>query len=392
VVAVRIAAVEATCLNIPTTIPFANKPTSIGMVLVVVRTDDGIVGVGFSRGQHRNAVQEVINRELATFLAGKNPIETERIWKESFLELGFPYHVRTGILAQAISAVDQALWDIKGKFLGQPIFRLLGGATDTVEVYTTFGLPVLNRDELAEFARQLVSQGHDKLKMVLVAARQGIDIDEDIERVRLVREAVGDRVKIMLDANCTYSLLDAVKFCKRVERYDITFLEDPVYVKDTRLLAELRRQTHVPIAARPRGENLWDARELINSGAVDVMQVNVLDGGGYSESLKIAHMAEMYHLPLATGGAHYLLNAHLLAGARNGWMTENHLVLDSIWEKIFTGVPRPENGKLRLTEAPGLGVALKEAAVREYGALFQQQGDRDLEARKERMGPPPRPH
>lgn len=372
----KIASVKATCLKIPAKVPLRATTKSVTIVLVQIGTDEGITGVGFCRGAFSGdaagaagfAVREIVHRDLAPLLSGKNPIETERIWKEATFERGLNYHIRTGILAQAISAVDQALWDIKGKYLGQPVFRLLGGAADSVDVYTTFGLAEFTRDELVELARQLVDQGHDKLKIQTVAGLPGQGADEDAARVGLVRQAVGDGVKLMLDANGRYDLVGALRLAKRVEPYDVTFLDDPVSVRDVKLLAQLHQQTTVPLAARGRGENLWDARELMASGAIDVMQVSVLDGGGYSAGLKVAHMAEMYHLPLAAGGGFYLLNAHLLAGVTNGWMTEYHLILEAVWDAIFTGAPAPRNGRLRLSDAPGLGIGVDEAAVRAFTA------------------------
>lgn len=381
----KIERIEVTCLNVPSIVPFLNRATSLGLVLAVVHTDEGIAGIGLSRAVQRRAVAEILTGELATFLLGRNPLEIERIWKDAFIELGTMYQLRTGLLAFAMSAIDQAMWDIKGKSANQPIFRLLGGASDTIDCYTTFGLAALTEEELVAAARQLVDAGHNKLKMLLIAARHGVGVHKDAERVQAVRKAVGPDIQIMLDANCTLSITEAMKLCRMVEDYDITFIEDPVGAKDLRALADLRRSSSVPVAARPRGENIWDARDMIVSGAVDYMQLNVIDSGGYSECLKMGHMAEMYQIPVATGAGHYLPNAHLLAGLRNGSVTENHLVLDSIWDKIFIGAPQPQNGQIKLSDAPGLGVELNKAAIEEFADIFKSEGDRDLQTQKQRM-------
>jgi L-rhamnonate dehydratase len=370
----KITHVEATCLSIAAPVPLRDTTKPVTLVLVRVGTDGGVEGFGFTRGAFSGdaagaagfGVREIVHRDLAELLNGKNPLQTEAIWLEATRARGLNFHTRTGILAQAISAVDQALWDIKGKVLGQPVYRLLGGARDTVEVYTTFGLAELEPDELAQLAAKLVAQGHDKLKMQTIAGPRGQQVDEDVARVRLVREAVGSGVRIMLDANSRYDFVNAVRLAKGIEEYDVTFIDDPVYVRDMHLMVQLRQRTSVPIAARGRGENVWDARDLIANGAVDVMQVSVLDGGGFSESLKIGHMAQMYHLPVATGGGFYLLNAHLLAGLVNGWMTEYHLILETVWETLFTGAPRPVAGVLHMPDTPGLGFGVDEAAVRRH--------------------------
>lgn len=363
----KISRIEASRLIVPVKIPLSERPATRGFVLVLVHTDDGAMGIGMSRDQGGRSTPELLNQELGPFLMERNPIETERIWNEAWWEMGQPYKLRTGIVGLAISAVDQALWDIKGKYFNQPVFRLLGGASESsIEAYTTFGLNVLTREELVELARQLVREGHDKLKIQAAAAKRGQDIAEDAARVRLVREAVGEEVKIMLDANVKYNPINALKLCKRIEPYDLTFFEDPVFVKDVHAMAELRHQTTIPLAARARGGNIWDNRDLIAGGAVDVVQPNVVDNGGYTECLKVAHMAEMYHLPLAGGGAFHLQNAHLLAGVSNGWMVEYHLLMGQACEIIFDNPPKPEGGRLPLLEKPGLGLELNEAAIAEY--------------------------
>ena len=363
----KISQVDATRINIPVKIPITENPISQGFVLVLVHTDDGVTGIGLCRDRAEAPVRELITRQLRPFLAGRNPLETEGIWNDAWWELGANYKIRTGTVSRAISAVDQALWDIKGKCFGQPIFRLLGGASNSsIESYTTFGLNLLNDEQLVELAKQLVRQGHDKLKMQVMAANRGQDIRPDVTRVRLVREAVGEDVKIILDGNSKYNFFNCLKLAKRIEPYDITHFDDPVYIKDVHLMADLRRQTTIPLAARAHGDNIWDNRDMIAGGAVDVVQPNVVDNGGYTECLKVAHMAEMYHLPLSTGGAFHLQNAHLIGGVSNGWMTEYHLLVAQASEIIFVDPPKPEGGRLPLLEKPGLGLELNEAAIKEY--------------------------
>lgn len=363
----KVAQIQARCLKIPIKFPFTETPRTEGMLLAQVETDDGIVGAGISRDSERFAVREIINREIAPFLVGKDPLETEKIWNDACWEIGMSYKVRTGVVARAIGAVDQALWDIKGKYLGQPIYRLLGGASpSSVGAYTTFGFNAYNQEELVELARQMVQQGHDKLKMQVVAADRGQNISVDVERVRAVREAVGDNVMLMVDGNSKFDFIHAREFARRIEPYNITWFDDPVYVKDVHLMAELRRCTSIPLAARARGESQWDNRDLIIGGAVDVMQANVLDGGGYTEYLKVAHMAEMFHLPLATGGGWYLQNGQLIAGVANGWLTEFHLLRERIYEVVYVEPPVARYGRLPLPDQPGMGLQLNEAAIEEY--------------------------
>lgn len=363
----KVTRVRARCLGVPIKFPFTGEPYTAGMLVAQVETDDGIVGTGIARDTERFAVRELINREIGPFLVGKSPLETEKIWNDAVWEIGMSYKVRGGTVARAAGAVDQALWDIKGKYLNQPIYRLLGGASpDRVAAYTTFGLNVYSQEQLVELARQKVREGHDKLKMQVVAADRGQNVSVDVERVRAVREAIGDEVLLMVDGNSKFDLRHATELAQRMEPYNITWFDDPVYVKDVQLMAELRRCTTIPIASRARGENIWDNRDMIAGGAVDVMQANVLDGGGYTEYLKVAHMAEMFHLPLANGGGWYLQNGQLIAGVSNGWLVEFHLLREPIYEAVYVNPPVAENGFLPLPDKPGMGLELNEAAAEEY--------------------------
>lgn len=363
----RISSVEASCLEIPVKIPITEKPTTVGLVLALVHTDDGITGIGISRDLEMSATRGLVNRELAPFLVGQDPLGIEKIWKDAAWDIGMSYKVGGGVVARAVSAVDQALWDIKGKYLNQPIFRLLGGGvSSSVATYITFGLNSLTLEELVEAARRVVGQGHDRIKYQVVAADQGQNVSVDAERLRAVREAVGDGVMLIVDGNAKFDFNHARELLRRIEPYNIGCFDHPVVLRDLRLMAELRHFTSIPLAARAYSGSQWDNRDMIMAGAVDVMHSNVLDSGGYTGGWKVAHMAEMFHLPLATGGAFHSQNGHLIGGVGNGWMTEYHLLLAQATEAIFVDAPRPQAGRLPLPDQPGLGLELDAVAVREF--------------------------
>ena len=361
----KIAKIEAKCLSVPVKIPVNGRTTTQQILLVLVHTDEGITGIGITREPF--STRELVNRDLAPFLIGRNPIDTESIWKDAFWEIGASYKAMVGGAARAISVVDQALWDIKGKHVGQPIFRLLGGASpSSIPVYTTFGLNVLTDEELVEAARQLVADGHDKLKYQVVAADRGQNVSVDVERLTAVREVVGDQVMLIVDGNAKFDFNHARELLRRLEPINIGCFDHPVTLRDVRLMAQLRQTTSIPLAARAYTGSLWDNRDMIMGGGVDVMHANVLDSGGYTGCLKVAHMAEMFHLPLATGGAFHSQNCHLIAGVSNGWMTEYHLIIAQITEAIFPNAAKPSGGRLPMPERPGMGLDLDEAAVEEY--------------------------
>ena len=164
----RIARVHATTHNVPVPVPLLPAPVMRPLVFCAVETDDGTIGYGISGPIQRHAVRELINREAAPILVGKDPFETERIWHELSVDLN--PRSQTGAWSSAVSAIDIALWDIKGKALGMPVWRLLGGAQSRVPAYITFGLPEYDIEQLVEVARSFVAQGEDKLKMVVGVA------------------------------------------------------------------------------------------------------------------------------------------------------------------------------------------------------------------------------
>jgi L-alanine-DL-glutamate epimerase-like enolase superfamily enzyme len=368
---VKIASLETRIFRVPSTLPVSTKKGDVTVVAVIVRTDDGLSGLGLARGMwSRFAIKELIDREIAPALVGQDPIDIQRIWKTLF-DGAVPdtrrnFHLRAGIVGQAMSAIDQALWDIKGKFTNLPVYRLLGGTSPEIEVYTTFGWNELSRDELVQFAVDLVAEGHDKLKIQAVAPKGGHDIEEDVARVRMVREAVGPDIRVMLDLNCSFTENNALRLARRCEEYNLTFLDDPVFGRDVAATAGLRSQTTVPIATRGAYENIWSARQMIEDGAVDIVQVNVLDGGGYTESAKIAALAELHHLPVAIGGAFYVPNSHLIAGVTNGWLAEYHLLFAVLWDALIHGFPKPQNGRLAMPDTPGIGWELDESAAQSF--------------------------
>ncbi|HYA29181.1 MAG TPA: mandelate racemase/muconate lactonizing enzyme family protein, partial [Acidobacteriota bacterium] len=225
--------------------PLLKEKIVTPVLFTAVETDMGITGYGLTRGSLRFGMKEFINREAAPFLTGMNPLETERVWNQLLKQ--FNARVQTGMWSSAVSAIDIALWDIKGKHYKEPVWRLLGGAQNPVQAYVTFGLKQYSKEQLIEVATQLVKQGEKRLKMVVAVDPENPRLDA--ERVKAVRKAVGDEVELMIDANYLFSFNRALELCKLLEPYHITWFEEPVYQNDAALLADLRRHTSIPIAA-----------------------------------------------------------------------------------------------------------------------------------------------
>jgi L-alanine-DL-glutamate epimerase-like enolase superfamily enzyme len=366
----KIVNVDCDFLVVPVEIPVRGTTHDYGILMVTIETDTGIRGLGFAREHdfHSLSVRHLILNDIATFLKQiGDVIDPGFVWHEASYELPrSDYRVTSGIYSRAASAVDQALWDIRGKELNQPVYRLLGGSQPEVEVYATFGLNIYTQEEETEAAKRLVKQGFKNFKLQGAHADRGRAIDVDAKRVKHLRENVGDENRIILDGRNNYSLFAAMELAKKIEPYNMSFFDEPLYAKDPLALKQLKLAVpRLPLAARSRGGNLWDNRDLIISGAIDVIGENVLDQGGFTQSIKVAHMAEAFQLPVVTGGAWHLQNAHLIAAVTNGWMVEYHALAAGVSETIFADPVTPKNGKLRLSDKPGLGLTLNDAAVKE---------------------------
>jgi L-alanine-DL-glutamate epimerase-like enolase superfamily enzyme len=370
----KITRVSATPLDIPASVQLAgvDKTTSLSVCLVEIETDSGLIGHGFTAITEEEVIAAVVREIAAPALIGEDPLATERIWDKLYWLLS--PRGQTGYASHTIAALDIALWDLKGKALGMPVWKLLGGARSKVPVYTTFGFAVFDREQLAEAAKHWVAQGHQRLKMVVGHhALQRRDeprplpavIAEDARRVRAVREAVGPDVQIYIDANCSLDLFHAQTLARSIADCGVTFFEEPVTQNDVRQMAELRRSTGMRVAAGQNEGLAFRFRDMLLGEAVDVLQPNVVISGGYSQCTKIAGMAAAFNVPIANGGAWPHHNMHLHAGLANGGLVEYHYVAVLVTEQIFEGLGKPVDGYLTLPETPGLGFSLRTDAVKE---------------------------
>lgn len=370
----KIVRVTATPLNIPVRIDVLglDKETSLSLCLTEIEADNGLVGHGMTAITEEEVIAAAIREVAGPALIGEDPLATERLWEKLYWLLS--PRGQTGYASHAIAALDVALWDLKARTLGVPLWRLLGGARARVPVYATFGFGFFDRDELAAAAKLWVSQGFRRLKMTVgghALARRDeprpIDdvLDEDVRRVQAVREAVGDDVKLFIDANCGLDLYHATSLARRLEAFDISFFEEPLTQNDVRQMAELRRRTRIPLAAGQNEGLAFRFRDLLVAQAVDVLQPNVTISGGYSQCLKIAGLAQAFNVPIDNGGAWPFHNMHLHAGVGNGGLVEYHYVAVQMLSQVFDDLPVPDGGWLTLPESPGLGFSPNAARVRE---------------------------
>jgi len=371
----KIAAIDLIELqNIPVTPPLFKQPLRTGVRLVKVKTDDGLVGLSQLGGFMHSAAAAFIRQELAPFLIGKDPLENERLMHQMLWKFNTRAH--SGVWNFAVSAIDVALWDIKGKFYNTPVWRLLGGAQKSVPAYITFGLRAYGRDELAAAAKHWAANGQRRLKIQVGRSNIRGEMDpagasaehrednpaEDEARVKAVREAVGDDAELMVDANCLMKLDAAVRWCKRFEPYNLMWFEEPIVHNDPHLLAQLRKQTSIPIAAG-QWENFAKLADLVKQDSVDFVNIHVLSVGGFTMGMKAAGLAQAFNLPIGNGD-HF--DFHLQAAVPNGWRAEIHVNNWLTANTVYKELPKLSDGWVTLTERPGLGVELNEDTVKEF--------------------------
>ena len=378
----KIARVTATPLNVPLHVKLAgaDRRTSLACVHVEVETASGIVGHGFTAITEEDVIAQIVNGVAGPAIIGDDAMAHEAIWEKLYWKT-MP-RGQTGYAAHAVAAIDLALWDIKGKALGQPVWRLLGGARERVPVYATFGFGFFDRAQLAAAAKHWVAQGFARLKMTVgnEALRRRDQralhdvIKEDAARVAAVRDAVGPDIELFIDANCNLDLYHARQLAEMVKPYGISFFEEPLTQNDAAQMAELRR-VGIPLACGQNEGLLYRFRDLLLAKAVDVLQPNVAISGGITQCLRVAGLAAAFNVPIDNGGAWPFHNMHLHAGLAHGGMVEYHYLAVELMRQLYRDLPVPEKGFLTLPTAPGLGFEPDRDAIREIAKLPLSQGN-----------------
>jgi L-alanine-DL-glutamate epimerase-like enolase superfamily enzyme len=328
-------------------------------VLARVTTSDGVEGVGYIVYPRPDLMTTIGHaaRELGEHLIGMSVLDHEAAWER--LARRGDWVGPGGLLHGALAPLDIAVWDAKGKTLGQPVHRLLGGYRDRLPCYASDGLWYsLTPDELAASAKRHIDSGFNAVKL-----RLGKEPTAELEarRVQAVRAAVGPQARIMVDATESWSLAQARRTGRVLQDAGIAWLEDPVHHLDVTGLAELRRQLEIPIAA---GEHLYhlDAfRTLLEARAVDVLILDLARVGGLTPWRKIAALAQAHGISVC-GHVVPEIQIHALCAAPNSHMVE--YVPRSAG--ILKSMPRLEKGELVAPSAPGLGIELNEDAVRKH--------------------------
>jgi D-arabinonate dehydratase len=331
--------------------------------IVVIETDNPeITGIGISGNLEVSpSVGESICEHFKKFLIGIDPLDNERIWSEMWR----PKLVgRRGITTRIISGIDIALWDIKAKLAKIPLYKLLGGFSNKVDTYIAGGYYEEGKglNELYEEMIENVKLGAKAVKIKVGA----VPINQDIERVKICREAIGPDIKLMLDANNAYKHYEAIEFARKAEKYDIFWFEEPVEPDDYIGQREITRSTSIPIAAGENEYTRYGFRDLINHRAVDILQPDALIMGGITEFMKVVALAQSNDLDIAPHGAQEV-HIHLVSAISNGLILEYYRdTVNPMHGKIWENELEIKDGQVFAPDRPGIGLEPKWDTLEPY--------------------------
>ena len=338
--------------------PLGEGPGSLAasFVTLKIQTDEGVEGIGyagFTSGVMLKALKESLDA-LAEQTIGSDPMNVEQIGHR-LMTLGGG-GAPAGLVTRAISAIDVALWDIKGKALDQPVYKLLGGFRDRVPTYASGYLwRTYDLEALAETGPKLVEQGFRAMKFRMGAEDSAA---KELARVRVMREAVGDDIDLMVDINQGWDINQSISIGRELANYNLFWLEDPIQHQDYEGFARIADALDTPIAAGEYHYGIIPFRHMLEHRSIDIVMIDLLRVGGITQWMKVAHMAEAFNLPVVSHLATEIL-VHAMAAIPNG-LTVEHMP----WTfKMFTQEPVIEDGELVLPQGPGLGIEFDEEAL-----------------------------
>jgi len=303
-------------------------------------------------------VQAYLETRLKPLLLGEDPLFVERLWERMYrADRGIR---RVGIAGYAVGALDIGLWDLVGKVAGLPLYKLWGAVTDRVPAYGSGGWPKYSTDDLVNEAQRYVALGCRYYKMKIHHS----DPRANRARVEAVRRALGDGVQLMVDANQRLDVLGAIRQAEFLEDLGLAWFEEPVLADDAAACAEVARSIRIPVATGENNQTRFEFRELLERHAARYLMPDVCRANGFSETLRIGHLAAAHQVAVSPHVVHEL-SLHVVGGLSNGSLVE---FIDWMPADLFAGMPRCEDGQFRIPERPGHGIALAPGAERKYCA------------------------
>lgn len=383
----KITGVQATWVHVP--IPPERQHTSdfgkiasFDSVIVKIDTDAGLVGwgeakAGVGSSASGSGLAAIINQDYAPLLVGQDPRDISRLWdvlyntpREGYA-IGrghvLPQLGRRGLSISAIGGVDIALWDILGKSLNAPVWRLLGGRRAArMPAYASGGWA--DESRIGEQLMSYVKAGFRAVKM-RVGVMDG-EPHQSAARVHAARAALGPDIKLMADAHGTWTVSEAKAFCRLVEDDDLYWLEEPVTADDKTGLAEVRRSSSVPISTGESEFTRHDFREIAELRGADILQPDLAIAGGLSEGVRIAAIASAFNLRLAphlwSGAPAFAAGVALAASQSAGFILEYSLGHNPLLHELVKEKFPVVDGHVEIADRPGLGITVDEDMLRRY--------------------------
>jgi D-galactarolactone cycloisomerase len=347
-------------------VPKANE------ILVRLQTDEGVEGIGLATSYTPiEAAIHAFRSGIGELIVGADPLAPEQLYQKLFALTWQRLAHEKGWSREAIvrisSAVDIACWDIMGKVAGLPLYRLFGGYRSEVPCYVTCAYYRDGKDliELRDEMQMLKAQGHTGFK----AKAGGVSLGEDMERLAVVREVIGDDADLMVDVNRGWDLATAIEGARLLEPLRPRWLEEPVrWADDRRELKLLAQRTNIPLSAGESELTSYGCRALLEEQAIEILQFDCTMMGGFTEGRKLAALCELNNVQVAP---HHdcFIHAHIVAASPAGCIVESFTdpERDPLQAELFEDPPRIANGRLTLKETPGLGLSLSAAALVKFG-------------------------
>jgi D-arabinonate dehydratase len=335
------------------------------VLIIEIITDEDKIGIGFltglgvAYGSEMPIIKTIVDLALKPTIVGEDPTNIERLWQKMYSQT--TRFGRKGAAIRAISGIDIALWDMLGKVANLPVYKLLGGYSDKVKLYASGGFYSNNKNDLASLSKEMesyVAQGFTAVKM-----KVGKNPSKDIERVKVVRQTIGENIDLLVDANEAWDYNTALKFIRGIEKFNIYWIEEPVAPDDIEGYINLTAKSPIPIAAGENEYTKYGFKDLINNKAVNVVQPDVTRVGGISEWLKVATYAKAYNMPCVT---HAVQEIHLslVAAVSNApmmeYFTKDHYLQTFISELFIepASLNKIDKGYVDAPKVPGLGLEI----------------------------------
>jgi len=324
-----------------------HKTESVGVLIIKIETDNGLVGENyvFALNRDRLAVFDAMIHSLTQFLIGKNPLYVEKIWQQMWLDCN-PVGQK-GISVSAISAIDTALWDLIGKQANLPLYQLFGACREKVKTYASSGLWLsASIDELIEEAHGFIDQGFRSMKLRLGKSKP----QDDIARARALREAIGEDIEILTDANQSLTPRQAITLARQLEPLNIGWLEEPIAAHDLVGHNRVLEAINIPLASGETDYTRFGMKDMLDNKAVDVLMPDLQRIGGLSEFRKTAALASAYNVPISS---HIFTEQSLsIAGSADNCISVEHV---DWFAPIYQEKIQVIEGYIDMPSGPGLG-------------------------------------